>query len=389
MKNAGFVLDPMCGSGTTLVEARLLGRDSLGIDIDPLARLLTRVKVTALDEFELLSAKKSLIENLAEDFAPGPCAQGSSALKGAPAVALPEYLDKDWVTYWFLRPVASELSLVKRRIDEEKDQALREFFYVCFSSIILTKGSSGVSCARDLAHSRPHRVLPARKPNVLKIFMERLESMTKRMIEYNKACHKEVMAEIIGQDARHIPLADQSVDLIVTSPPYATAIDYLRAHKFSLYWLGFDPNILSIFERQGYIGTEKVPKEDCQRRLETPLGHPVADRTLRQIAEKDVKRAGILHKYFEDMRLVIGEMYRVLKKRKYCWIVIGDPSAKQVRIPTTRILINFAKSSGFDCIHILPRRLDRDKRQLPTNHVGPNKGIENRIFREDVVILRK
>ncbi|HEV8639175.1 MAG TPA: DNA methyltransferase [Chloroflexota bacterium] len=110
------VLDPMVGSGTTLVEARLLGRDALGADIDPLARLIARVKATPLQPELLAAATSALLADLEADFAELRRARAHAipfrdAFRDVP---IPEFPNRD---YWFLPEVSEELALLRRRID--------------------------------------------------------------------------------------------------------------------------------------------------------------------------------------------------------------------------------------------------------------------------------
>src|SRR5687767_8591244 len=167
------VLDPMAGSGTTLVEARLLGRHALGVDIDPLARLIARVKATPLAPELVDAAAAALLAEVEADFAALTAAR-EHAIPFRDAfrdIVIPEFPNRD---YWFLSEVSEELALLRWRIDQVRSVSLREFFYVVFSALIITKSSTSVANVRDLAHSRPHFVAPRRKPDVLKTFRQRL-----------------------------------------------------------------------------------------------------------------------------------------------------------------------------------------------------------------------
>ena len=122
-------------------------------------------------------------------------------------------------------------------IRAEPDLPLRNLLEVVFSSTIVTK-SGGVSRARDLAHTRPHRVADKQPRSALRQF----EILMSRAVDaYSHVDATKVgSSNIVAGDSRRLPLRGGSVDLIVTSPPYANALDYMRAHKFSLAWLG-DP----------------------------------------------------------------------------------------------------------------------------------------------------
>lgn len=103
---------------------------------------------------------------------------------------------------------------------------------VLFSSLIVTK-SGGVSLARDLAHSRPHKVNSKEPRNAIKRFQAVLANAIRAFDGANGV--RTGSARVIHGDSRALPLSKDSIDLIVTSPPYANALDYVRAHKFPSY----------------------------------------------------------------------------------------------------------------------------------------------------------
>jgi hypothetical protein len=116
-------------------------------------------------------------------------------------------------------------------------QAVREFFWVAFSSLILSKTS--VANARDIIHSRRHYYKHERTPDALGKFDARVKLMRKQMAEFGLRCDKTAPArgEARLGDARRLRLKDETIDLVFTSPPYATALDYSRAHFLAVAWL--------------------------------------------------------------------------------------------------------------------------------------------------------
>jgi SAM-dependent methyltransferase len=144
------VLDPMMGSGTTLVEAYLAGRQAVGFDIDPLAVTLARTKVTPLDAAAvhdigamiLGRAQRAVSEQAAELDAEMQSRYDAASLR--------------FIRYWFHAQTQLALYALIREIERIEDDALRSFFEIALSACIITK-SGGVSLAFDLAHTRPHR----------------------------------------------------------------------------------------------------------------------------------------------------------------------------------------------------------------------------------------
>ena len=113
--------------------------------------------------------------------------------------------------------------------------------------------------ARDLAHSRPHLDKTKVPKNAIEQFATRLRKNLASMAQLTQFKSNGIFATPIAGDARSLPLADNTVDLIVTSPPYANAIDYMRAHKFSLVWFGETVAELSKL-RSTYIGSERTDR---------------------------------------------------------------------------------------------------------------------------------
>ena len=195
----------------------------------------------------------------------------------------------EFIDYWFAPETQLELSALIRSIEEIEDPGLRAFFTVAFSAVIITK-SGGVSLALDLAHTRPHRAkmilnksgeaftltaLPEESLPRLRFLTKTLRSaltefegrfrQNLKSLPETKSTRLE--PTICGGNAQRLPLRSDSVDLIVTSPPYASnAIDYMRAHKFSLVWLGYPIDQLST-KRKEYIGSEDMTDIHLERCL--------------------------------------------------------------------------------------------------------------------------
>ncbi len=206
--------------------------------------------------------------------------------------------------------------------------------------------------ARDLAHSRPHLDKSKKPKKPLEQYNQRLKKSIKSLDELGRGTGS---VSIQKGDARQLALANDSVDLVVTSPPYANAIDYMRAHKFSLVWLGASVSDLSVL-RSTYIGSEKVARSiyaPLPPRLETVLG---------ELTQKDAGKAGVLRKYFVEMQEAIREMYRVLKPNASAVIVIGSSTMRGMDVQTHACLADLSAAAGFDVVGVMPRQLNETKK---------------------------
>ncbi len=160
------MLDPMAGSGTTIVEALLLRREAFGFDIDPLAIRLCKVKTTWLDPGDLAKARRRIIQGAHE-------ARLRESMLRRKLDARFDTATKEFLNYWFLPETQLDLLSLIQMIEEETDSPIRSFFELVFSSCIIAK-TGGVSLARDLAHSRPHRDLEKRPRNAIVEFERKL-----------------------------------------------------------------------------------------------------------------------------------------------------------------------------------------------------------------------
>lgn len=222
-----WVLDPMAGSGTTLVEAILSDRNGIGIDLDPLAVRISRVKSDPPDLNRCFDVGIKVLKRANLDL-------NSFADDDLSKRYLPKAVE--FFNYWFEKRTIAEIYVLVRSIRRVDDPQLRCFLEVILSSIIITK-TGGITRARDLAHTRLHRDSKKKvTQSAFDAFRDRLAKAIEGLQPVSEAFGRAVTTQ---SDARDLPLPDDSVDLIVTSPPYAAnAIDYMRAHKFSLMWSG-------------------------------------------------------------------------------------------------------------------------------------------------------
>ena len=390
------VLDPMMGSGTTTLEAYLMDRRAIGFDIDPLACLLSQVKVCPLDITEARRTGHLIVESARVELTQN-------------RAGLMHRLENRWngstrefVDYWFARESQIELLALVEAIAEVSDSGLRSFYELALSAIIITK-SGGISLALDLAHTRPHKakIVLDRSGRVL-VGSENTENSEGRTAllkkklrspieEFIKRYKQNIDGLSLLKDARFQPrlqfgnacaldLDSSSVDLIVTSPPYASnAIDYMRAHKFSLVWLGHLISTLSN-TRKRYIGGESTTDVEF---VELPA---LSVQIVEEIAGRDTRKGKVLHRYYSEMTGVLQEMYRVLRPGKAAIVVVGSSEMRGFDTQTGSCLAEIGRSIGFDVPGIGVRQLDRNRRMMPAGAKrNRTSQIQNRMHEEFVI----
>lgn len=362
-----YVLDPMAGSGTTPLEAFIAGRQPVIVDIDPLALHVCRVKTTPLPLIEAAEAGSRVISRVKTRL--------FDAADDIPTMLL-DTRTQEFVDYWFDRESQRGLVFLLDEIRQVRDDRIRAFLALTLSAIIITK-SGGVSLAFDLAHTRPHKVADKRYRSPVKEFEKRFQRNLRSLADLPA----NGLAPIISMgNAQSLPLRDSTIDLVVTSPPYpSNAIDYMRAHKFSLVWLGYKLDSLSEL-RKAYIGNEAVNGVEFE---------PLPDQTrqvIAAVAALDHKKGRAVERYYSEMTRVLREMFRVLKPGKAAVMVVGSSRLRGVDTNVHGCLAEIGQSLGFEVPHIGVRRIDRNRRMMPARRqTDADSQIEKRMHEEYVI----
>lgn len=365
-----FVLDPMVGSGTTMIATKKNNRIGKGYDLDPFAVLLTRgaTHSVCLRDFEhtsekiyreaqlLLSKKKHKL----------------SRVKNAMSLE-----DKEFISFWFPSRSEEELLALSLAISEVSVPQLQELLWIVFSGLIISK-NSGASYAIDLAHSRPHRKFDKKILWPMDGWVKR-SNKVKKCIHFanDNADYGHVQIEI--GDARRLKEQDSTVDLVITSPPYLHAIDYMRCHKFSLVWMGYHQKDLRNI-RSDLIGAQRNVKQgDIPDSIETKLSQV-----------NNIQRRGWLKRYIIDMGLAFNEMSRVLKPGGLVVLIVGPNVISRKKYDAVEIFGELAEIAGLNVVDAVPRRLSNQRRTLPPpNLVSAGNSMKKRLKAEFVIALRK
>ncbi|MFZ1082280.1 MAG: DNA methyltransferase [Candidatus Kryptoniota bacterium] len=370
-----IVLDPMVGSGTTIIEATSAGRIGVGFDIDPLSILISKVKATSIDPAKVQTAALQVVQG----------AEISLLKTSRLEKEIEKRFDektKEFIDYWFSRETQTEIMALLIQIEKVDDGEVKDFLRLLLSSIIVTK-SGGVSLAWDLGHTRPHKLNQGQQKKY-KPAIQEFEKRLLRNLQSLRDGSKNGKGFVQFGSAENLPLKDDSIDLIVTSPPYASnAIDYMRAHKFSLVWLGMDVGYLSHL-RSKYIGSDKVADYNFK---EIP---PATTKIISRISNLDRQKGKALHRYYNEMASVLCEMQRVLKPGKTAIVVVGSSIMRGIDTETDKCLVEIGESLDLHCAGIGVRSIDRNKRMLPTSSkVRLSSQIENRMHKEFVIAFTK
>lgn len=287
------VMDPFCGSGTTLLEAAIRGHNAVGIDSNPIAALISRTKCTLLskEQCSLVDAVVSKLE--------GFDGTDSSMIK------IPEFLNRD---HWFQLNMQKELGYIRNLIDSVDDAQAADFLRTAFSAIIV-KASNQESDTRWRAKNKN---LP--DGFALAEFRKKTSDMLCRMKQLERYSLGTVTVKT--QDSRFLDFVqDGSVTCGITSPPYMNSFDYYLYHKLRMYWLGY--NHYEVQESE--IGSRN----------------------------KHCDNGRGVDAYIDGISQVVEQVYRKLMNQGYFCVVIGDSVYKGELIRMDEIYSQIARRAGF------------------------------------------
>lgn len=358
---ASILADPMSGSGTSVVEALLAGSTGLGIDMNPLSVFVGRTKC------ELLGANpadvRTSYEHVREVLLKG---NGNHGTGLKYFEGLPES-DRRYLTGWIAEGVIESLDEIALTITSVKNQAARNLMWVSLSNILRR-----VSWQKDDDLRVRKEIRSGIEIDPKKEFLEELGRSTRTVLAflYQNGTVPLPPFRIEEGDARRCTRTwskyTGEVDVIITSPPYATALPYLDTDRLSLCYLG----LLSRPQHRGHdlmmIGNREVTeglRRSYQENYASSRGllpnsiHALIDRidTLNNGTSVGFRRRNLpalLAKYFLDMREVIAEVRKLLKSRGLAFVVVGNnhtiAGGKRVEIPTASLLCDIARQLDFE-----------------------------------------
>jgi hypothetical protein len=363
---SGTVLDPMTGSGTVARIAKNQGLYAQGFDLDPLAVLISKVGTTSVNDDSLAQFEQQFADLLA-------------ATK-ADDITLP-WMDDDkeaqrFVNFWFAEPQRSDLRriayLLYNNAEVDMPDDVADVFRIALSRIIVTK-KQAASLAQDTSHSRPHRVSLESEYDVIAGFMKSLKAVRKRVAQIPE----QGVVTIRRGDARDLSVLDaESVDAVLTSPPYLNAIDYMRGHRLSLIWLGHKYSDLSK-ARSNSIGAEKRP--------DLPFDKVAFQSIKNSMGELDTlpsRYHGMIERYVVDLHKMIGEVARVMKPEAFATFVMGNSCLQGVYVQNSEGLAKAAEAVGLTETSRHERDLPSGSRYLPT----PDSGALSKRMRKEVIL---
>nr|BAL56047.1 hypothetical conserved protein [uncultured prokaryote] len=345
-----WLLDPFVGSGTTSVVAKRLGVNSVGIEAHPFVHWVAKVK--CFWEYDMLELHRS-IQRLLTHIHRMPDFPGEESLAEFPPLVRKCYSDKNLWALKYIRDAIPGCSPTPE---------IADFFRLALTDTLRTASKAGTGWPY-IAPSKYHE--KAERP-ALEVFSQTVQGMYRDLVTVlaNRR-GANVETRLLLMDARQpYPLEPESIDLAVTSPPYLNNYDYADRTRLEMYFWGWARSWRDITEkvrdRLIIAATTQIRRSSFEENpispaiyvLEPMLYQELADK-VSQLKERRLYKGGkksydlMVAGYFNDMLLIIQQVYRVLKPQATFVMVLGDSAPYGVYIPTEEYLGRLALAIGF------------------------------------------
>jgi DNA modification methylase len=345
LKKGAVVLDPWNGSGTTTSIASYRGFNSIGIDINPVAVLVASAKISGSRDN---NRNDFLIEKICQLATREPNEQDASS------DSLSKWLPLDVVSIY--RAIEQHIlcNIEKKSTVDYLNPAMMPLSPTAsFFILALMRAARSISTMRTASNPtwiRPGVETDCRPDHLIKAWKYQISNMSANL-DLN-ASEDFIPSNIILGDSRNIELEDEMVDLIITSPPYCTRVDYIKSTSFELAALGIsDGDVPFELVRRSCMGSTLVRNATLP---EIPNEWPIEIKdTLSHIRNHASKASGSYYyktywQYFDDLIQSVGELKRCLKFNGSIVMVVQTSYYKDVLIDVPKLLIATARTHGLN-----------------------------------------
>ena len=350
-KSVQNILDPFHGSGVTLVEGMKNGLTPIGIDINPLANLITLVKLQGVSKRQIKLSNNRIIELLRKesfDF---------------------ELHDFYNINKWYREDFIETFSKIRAAIQRERYKNIRQYYWVCLINIL--KKYSNTRSSTFKLHVKTQKDIDSMSNNIIENFIQ----YDKKNLYIGKA--EDILSEF----------ENGTVDLICTSPPYGdnpTTVTYGQYSILPLYWI--DKSDLGKFDEQLIANYSSIDSNSLggSRRVRSSFESSILNNFLPRI---DDKKQNKVKNFVLDYLNVISELVRVLKVGKYIVLTLGDRRVDNKVVPLSTITTEYLESNGFILEKVITRNIPKKRMPRKVSMVGGNS-VES-MNQEHVLIFKK
>jgi tRNA G10 N-methylase Trm11 len=373
---ATLLFDPYCGTGTSLVEASIRGINAIGTDLNPLARLIAKAKVSTPD-LDSLERQVALFNRFA--LSEKNCQQ-----------KMPDKFEIYGISnleFWFKTAVIEKLFGIREFIRSIADEDIRLFFQVAFSETV--RESSNTRSNEFKLYRYSEDKLAQYNPDVYGIMAGKLQRNLQGYKRYRALINdlrKPPLVSIYDfNTVEGIPQAavqNESVDMVVTSPPYGdsgTTVAYGQYSRLSAAWLELEePHRID----RKLMGARAVSDA-------VVFPSQALNQAVEQIRQVDEKRARHVTSFYNDLQLSISHVAKVVRRGGHACYVVGNRKVKGVVLPTDGAIKDFFESHGFVHVNTFTRAIPNKRmpsRNSPTNVAGV---LDSTMTREYIVVMKR
>lgn len=378
-KDADFLFDPYCGTGTSLVEGRLAGMSVAGTDLNPTARLISLTKSVDYDrtEYSLQGAVHAFVKDLEEEL--------ENLSEDYTRFEEPKHVTFDRLEDWFPKRTIAEISFCLEKLRSLKLQKVNhDFILVALSEclrLVSYQRNGEFKLYRIPVEQRGQYYLP-----LYKQLKNRIDRNLQGVNEFIKKTKVETSTEVYSfntVEETGLDLLKKKPGLVVTSPPYgdsATTVAYAQFSWLTNVWFGLDSRSPGALDRELMGGRRSEIKE---------FGFEPMDSAIKKIAEQDEKRATEVVNFFSEYLLSIENVAEIIENGGHVCYVVGNRTVKGIQLPTDTFTAWAFSESGFEYLKTHIREIPNKRmpsRNSPSNISGKtSKTMHN----EYIVVLKK
>lgn len=332
VKKGDLIVDPFCGSGSTLLQAKINYCNSIGFEINPFSAFLAKVKTQ--------DYKKQDISVFNQ------CVAELKKVTSTKKVVVPKLSTIDQL---FEKDALFYLLTLKDKIDHMKNTKASNLLMLAWLGI-LEEASNYRKAGNGLKFRKTIKKTLRDKEYVRKIFFNAIESIEKDLVFAVNISGK-VNTVVIEDSCFNLSkyTKKNSIKGVIFSPPYANCFDYTEIYKVEL-WMGSfvkEYSDLKVLRKKGIRSHLNGYEIESKLAVESvpELGALVGELLLKKLWDKRIPK--MVEAYFNDMFRSMTEIYKGLKKNGFCVIIVSNSAYGGIVVPTDLLLAKFAKHLGF------------------------------------------